>query len=258
VARIANPGDRGRATAGRVLSVVAAVIAGISGLVGLAFTLFSSLGSSATDSSAPTWLYVTVALGSIGIGVGEAYRRRIVQRRRMRSHALDEQIASTVAEGASHSEVKERVAAKIRPDEKSLAIHQVDKFFVDEGPQLREVAAVIVRHPPVLPRAAKRMLNHARLLTSIANERGMFGGEPALTPAQLGKWIVLVERWPAVARRVERDPTLLARLEDRASESPAPDLPASDELMALIRTDPPLGPVLMRLVEIHRAPRQHA
>jgi hypothetical protein len=260
MALVPNPGDSDRARAGRVLSAVAAIIGAISSVAALVFVLYPTLepqttnSSGETSTSIPTWIYVTVGLGIAGTAVGELYRRRIVQRRRERSHALDQQIASTAAEGASHSEIKERVASEIRSDEKSLAIHQVDKFFVDEGPQLKEVTAVIVGHPPMLPRAAKRMLNHARLLTSIANERGTFGGEPALTPTQLGKWIVLIERWPAVARRVARDPALLARLEKGAFESLAPDVYASDELEALIRMDPALGPVLTRLVEIHRPP----
>lgn len=70
-----------------------------------------------------------------------------------------------------------------------------------------------MRFAPPLPRSAKRMLNHARLLTSIASARGLFDGEPRLSPTDLGAWIALSELWPGVAREVEREPQCLERLQ---------------------------------------------
>jgi hypothetical protein len=259
MALIPNPGDSGKASLGRWFSIIAGTIGAIGSLAGLVLSLVPSLEPAATTSQSassaiPTWIYVALAIGLFGAAAGEAYRRWIVRRLRGRSQDLDKEIADGARAGASHGELKERMVASTRPGDKRLASHKVDKYFVDEGPQLKEVAAVIINHPPMLPRAAKRMLNHARLLTSIANERGMFGGDPPLEPAQLGKWIVLIERWPTVARRVAREPSLMARLEANAIDSLPPDLPVSDELMAFIGTQPGLGPVLTRLVEIHWPP----
>ena len=49
---------------------------------------------------------------------------------------------------------------------------------------------------PEVPRSAKRLANHLRLLLGVASQRNMLGGSPALEATHLGKWAVLLERWP--------------------------------------------------------------
>ena len=102
------------------------------------------------------------------------------------------------------------------------------------------------------------MLNHARMLTRIARDRQLFGGEPSLTPAHLGKWIVLSERWREIAEAVTADPGLMRRLErsdnlgellesQRIREAPA--------LRALLGSEPALSQVVERLVYVEPAQR---
>jgi hypothetical protein len=205
---------------------------------------------------------VVVVLVGLVVGAGaEVFRRVLVRRNRRRRERLDELIKAnaTVDAGALREYIFKRVDAA----EHDVAVKQVETYLLDEGPELRAVEAVLLRHPPPLPRAAKRMLNHARLLTRIANEREMFGGEPRLEPDHLGKWIVLAERWPAVARRVMHDPAVLARLEGMLSEGAdlataleacGLDVPASAALADLIGEPPPLSPVIGRLIHFDRAP----
>jgi len=125
-----------------------------------------------------------------------------------------------------------------------------------ESMEVKEVEAFIKRYPPPFPRGAKRMLNHARLLTKIAREREMFGGEPSLTPQHLGKWIVIGERWPDVAERAARRPDEIEKLEKRLSgaRKTAPEMPrgglghSDQEFKQLIAEEPKLSEMIERLV----------
>ena len=146
--------------------------------------------------------------------------------------------------------------------------------------ELREVEAVIIEHPPGLPRSAKRMLNQARLLTRIARDRSVFGGYPRLTPVHLGKWVVLSERWWALADAVTETPELIQRLESAAKEDRLSAVLKEDRLSAVLKedrvsavlgddwitheasspairallvSDPPLGEVAARLVHLDPA-----
>jgi len=205
---------------------------------------------------------VIVVLAGLVVGAGaELFRRVLVRRNRRRRERLDQLIRANASFSAS--ELRDYVARQVDTADRDVAIKQVETYLLDEGPELRAVEAVILRHPPPLPRAAKRMLNHARLLTRIANEREMFGGEPPLAPDHLAKWIVLAERWPAAARRVMNDPAVLTRLEAMLSdgtelatalEACGIDVPASAGLADLIREPPPLSPVIGRLIHFDRAP----
>ena len=111
------------------------------------------------------------------------------------------------------------------------------------------------------------MLNHARLLTQIARDRELFGGDPPLTAEALGEWIVLKDKWPSLARLIERDPEVLGRLEEQAAqqEEEPPydfsvngkvlDLKEPELLHTLLRTAPALGAVAERLVHFEAAPK---
>src|SRR6185437_2037567 len=101
----------------------------------------------------------------------------------------------------------------------SLIDQLVEGYLFGAAKELQTVERVIAETPPTLPRAAKRTLNHARLLTRIARERGVFGGNPALTPEHLGKWIVLSQRWVPLGQRLADDPALMRDFEQRASEN---------------------------------------
>jgi len=259
------PGDDVRkAAAGRWTRAIGALLAAVSGLAGLLFTVLPSLRpQSAADSEPsliPTWVYV-LAAASVVLGVGaDVYRRRVVRRRRQRKERYGEAIAKTASAGASHAEVRAKIGAEAAPGEVDLALLEVEKFFVDASPELRTVEAVILEHPPALPRAAKRMMNHARLLTGIANARGLFDTGSELTPPHLGKWIVLTERWPSLAHRIARDPGVMTKLEDAKSSGTLRDVLAEygvnveriDEVGAVLGQEPQLGPIVTRLIHFDR------
>ena len=139
--------------------------------------------------------------GSLAVlAAGLLYQRRLRNRRREASERFEQFARERAAAGASKQEARRRMAEESIEGLESVAAFEVESVYVDAGPELSRVEDVIRKYPPALPRGAKRMLNHARLLTRIATERGMFGGEPELAPEHLGEWIVLLERWPSVAR----------------------------------------------------------
>jgi VIT1/CCC1 family predicted Fe2+/Mn2+ transporter len=185
-----------------------------------------------------------------------AQRRRRGARARRR---IDERIRA-LATNTDQDALAERLLAETETAERALARKQLDSYLTDHAHELGEVEEVIVDHPPALPRSAKRMLNHARMLTRIARDRGLFGGDPPLTPRHLGKWIVLSERWREIAEAVTADPGLMKRLErsdnlgavlksDRIREAPSPGL------QALLASQPALSQVVERLVYVEPAQR---
>jgi hypothetical protein len=250
------------------LRAVATAFALISGIAGLAFNLVPGLAGSSDSSkgsglsSVPTWVYVVAGL-SVTLGAGAvAYREALVRQRRRTTEDYGETIARNAQAGASHAEVRAKIEAEAAPGEVDLALSEVEKFFIDASPELRIVEGVILQHPPALPRAAKRMMNHARLLTGIANARGLFDGGSPLTPTHLGKWIVVTERWPSLAQRIARDPRVMARLEQAKSREDLDEVLAGDrialeeldDLGTLLGEEPQLGPSVQRLIHLDRPP----
>jgi KAP family P-loop domain len=142
--------------------------------------------------------------------------------------------------------------------------HQVaESVRTVESPSVEAVEAFIREYPPPFPRGAKRMLNHARLLTKIARERGMLDRD--LTPEHLGKWIVIGERWPEFAERVANRPVLIRKVESPgAIDVPVPDLPEDGsgqhdrDFAQLMKDEPKLAPVIERLIYFQPAPPETA
>jgi len=103
------------------------------------------------------------------------------------------------------------------------------------------------------------MLNHARLLTRIALDRSVFDGQPQLAPEHLGKWIVLCERWWTLAEALTTTPSLMKDLEQASEEEKdlaellrnhkIDEVPTS-AMRSLLSSDPPLTPVIERLVSL--------
>ena len=86
----------------------------------------------------------------------------------------------------------------------------------------------------------------------------MLGGEPALEATHLGKWAVLLERWPELGFAIRANPALLADVEKMARDdvqalpdfirtfSPtATDLPDTREFF---KSEPTLASVIPRLI----------
>jgi KAP family P-loop domain len=150
----------------------------------------------------------------------------------------------------------------------SLAEQVVDELRTVRSEEVKEVEGFIRRYPPRFPRSAKRMLNHARLLTKIAIERRMFGPDEegvVLTPKHLGKWIAIRERWPEFAALVAEQPAEIREFEMLPAERGPMKFPvewptthspaAKDSLIDLVRAEPRLADVLERLVYFEPAAR---
>ena len=104
------------------------------------------------------------------------------------------------------------------------------------------------------------MVNHLRVLLVVAHEREMFGGRPPLTAQHLGKWVVLGERWPELARLLKIQPERIRDFEEKSpgemggllTETGLGEL-ASPELVRFLAEEPALGGVLERLVHLRPA-----
>jgi hypothetical protein len=100
----------------------------------------------------------------------------------------------------------------------------------------------IVTHLAPLPRAAKRLVNRLRFVLHVSQRKALLG--TCLRPEEIGKWSVLVERWPSLAWAINLDPGLLGTLElhsDSADGSlhdlvPEGVVPSTDDLEAFLKT----------------------
>jgi hypothetical protein len=137
---------------------------------------------------------------------------------------------------------------------------RMERFITDESPERKQGEAAILKflaHDDV-PRRAKRMVNHLRLLLLVAAKRDMFGGSPPLEAFHLGKWVVLLERWPELGRALRADPSVMALIEEAASTDPGalqdvlhrivPDVASSAGLAAFLQDETKLAGLVERLV----------
>lgn len=136
-----------------------------------------------------------------------------------------------------------------------LINQRIQRFVVDES-RLRQRAELTVSlHIPILPRGAKRAINQLRVTLAIAERRGMFDRNTLLQPEHLGKWVVLIERWPDMAARLASNPQMIVDLESLSvsdmSRKISDMLPEEDDvdgLCNLLQSEPKMQPVLDHLV----------
>jgi hypothetical protein len=133
--------------------------------------------------------------------------------------AIDEEINTQVTSGEKDfTAVEKAVTDKLKnfPDSlmlEALLRERIQLHLSDDSELMREAQAEVMNYVEPYPRHAKRLLNRLRLLIFIAHERGMFGGDPYLSPRHIGKWAVLCERWPELAQSLSSKPELMVRLE---------------------------------------------
>jgi KAP family P-loop domain len=77
---------------------------------------------------------------------------------------------------------------------------------------------VILGLLPALPRTAKRLLNRLYFLLVVAYNRNLIA-RACVTAQQLGKWAVLLDRWPEAGKAIVRNPDLAGKLEDAAGKA---------------------------------------
>lgn len=181
-------------------------------------------------------------------------------RARRAEFAIDEEIDRLVTEDHVNDpeELERRVlASKPARRRQGLAIQRLRRSLVDDSALKHEATAKILDYLPPLPRSAKRMANHLRLLLVIAYERRMLGGAPSLTAAHLGKWVVMNERWSDLARVLKAEPSQLTTLERNAAATGlhqnnldviGANEHATELLEQFLKEEPKLGAVLERLV----------
>lgn len=119
---------------------------------------------------------------------------------------------------------------------------------------MREANVEMLPFMPRLPRSVKRVVNREYLLIAIAVSRNMMGGTPALVPAHLGKWAIILERWPDLAIAISRDPDE-ARVYEEATTQPTSlpeDVPWTGDLKSLMHSRIQIGPVAERMVAAAR------
>jgi KAP family P-loop domain len=159
--------------------------------------------------------------------------------------------AGTVAELV---ELEHKIAAG--SPEASLVADRVARYFTHESPLKDEAEAEIVHFLPLIPRSAKRMMNHLRLRLYVSIRREMLGGAAQLTPRHLGKWVVLEERWPELVHGLVEKPGNLTKLEQAADvaalasklQALGLDAEPSDDLFQFVRAEPRLGIVAEQLI----------
>lgn len=109
-----------------------------------------------------------------------------------------------------------------------LVEQRKQQLLIDDEYFRRELSYLIVDYLQPLPRNAKRVLNRFRVNLLIAHGRGMFTSHPRVTTQQIGKWLVLGERWPQLARSLSAAPDAIESLEQHAARpAPAPVVAAA-------------------------------
>jgi KAP family P-loop domain len=183
---------------------------------------------------------------------------RFVKRLRSRSSRarVDQQIASLAADHETDSNQLASEVMKTASASESLVQRRVQRYLVEASPARREAEAELLRTPPDLPRTAKRMLNQLRVLFAVAVNSGMLDDTTEITPAHLGRWIVLQSKWPELGQALTINPGRLQQLQ--ASTTPQDlqnqlasvglQVPDTEELLRFLHEKPTLDHVLNRLL----------
>lgn len=199
-----------------------------------------------------TGLVVALAEGA----VVRARRGSPARRRSQLEHHIERlRVEPDYPDTASLSEQVVATSPVAVPDRRLVTL-LVRRRIIDDSVLRSDVETELLAYLPPLPRSAKQTVNHLRLVLAVATDRGLLGGTPPLTPAHLAKWVVLAERWPALARALNRDPWAMQRLEEPhiqqeltpLLEDISPATEVSQDLIDFLRTGSQLGPVMERLV----------
>jgi KAP family P-loop domain len=175
---------------------------------------------------------------------------------------IDREIESRATETGNPESVKAAVleSEAAREGGRGLANQRLERFLVDNQLLRVQAESEVLKFLPAVPRSAKRLANHLRLLLAIASQRNMLGGDPALQPAHLGKWAVLLQRWPEMGSAIRADPAIVADLEKAARSNSSTntltefvgagflDVTDITTATAFLKSEPSLAAVAHRLV----------
>ena len=218
-----------------------------------------SSGTTKSSFSLNSWL--VIAAGLVGIaGVLVGFVQVILNRRRRKTQRIDDEIKIRAKGTGSVESLKTAVLGSdaARHGGLGLAGRRFERFITDDSILRQQAESEILKFLPEVPRSAKRLANHLRLLLGVASQRNMLGGSPALEATHLGKWAVLLERWPELGFAIRADPTLLAKIEKKANDSSeeltnlvqatsaaTTDLP---DVVEFFKSEPTLAAVVVRLI----------
>jgi len=218
---------------------------GNAALGGVLFNLASGLG-----------VAIAVAAG-IGLGV-ERVRRQRRERltQTVRTAARESAHGSSTASEAAEAALDRVRGAGLDPEEFRQAAHEaVREERMGETAELQAAYAAAISDLPLLPRNAKRLVNMLRVLIYLARERGLLGRQ--ITPEHIGRWCALRERFPDLAIRTLRSPSMLDKLEaalENAETFGAQlaylDKSIHGDIHRFLNGEPKLGPVSVFLVHL--------
>jgi hypothetical protein len=211
-------------------------------------------------------LAVFAALFSFVINFRD-FRERV--RARARTARVDEALKKTAGEGdagavvsVSASDVATQVGSNAEDQELAQLIEQRRQRLLVDQKTLTPELTYLVNHWHPLPRDVKRGLNRFYVTYLVAYNRGLLSGEDPVSGLQLAKWLVLSERWPQLGRALAVWPKRMKGLEEEAAglgdgidtyktslASLAPLSVDDANLRTFLQSEPPLAPVLERLVE---------
>jgi hypothetical protein len=141
------------------------------------------------------------------------------------------------------------------------------QLLIDDEYFREELSSLIVDYLQPLPRNAKRLLNRFRVNLLIAHSRGLLSSPPKVSAQQIGKWLVLMERWPQLGRSLSAAPDKMKILEQQSeirittnsvTSQPDPFMESikilaspyfgDEDLRTFIKSAPVLSAILSRLV----------
>lgn len=203
---------------------------------------------------------VILTLVWTGAGAGTAYRWLRDRRMRKSTVEIDETIRDNVSSPSETSveTITQVVAQSVTSVSSRLIEQRARRVKVEQ--LVRDGSGELSSYLPGLPRSVKRIANRHYLLASVAVSRDMIGGTPSLTAQHLGKWAVMMERWPELAAEIIDRPSLAGELERRAksdgeasgngslSELLPVGLSQREELVRLLRNPTSIEAVADRLV----------
>ena len=180
---------------------------------------------------------------------------------RRRLERIDRQIRESAEASPAGVEAAVGTTFEEGSREAKLVADRVARYFTHESSLQEEADAEVVAFLPLIPRSAKRMMNHLRLRLYVAIRRDLLGPGSGITPRHLGKWVVFEERWPELVRGVLEQPGKLNELEEADDVSELGeamtrlqlDAVSSQDLVDFLATDPKIGPVAEQLIFLEPA-----
>jgi type II secretory pathway pseudopilin PulG len=257
-----------------LLSTLAAMLA-----VGIGLSSLSDFWSSASLLTKTVVIaVVTVLLAAI---VTASVRSILKHLKEERSKAASKQVADALdvlkgqtplAEISNQTIAEQIKGSKISKDQLARLVEQhKQQLLIDDEYFRDELRTLIIDYLQPLPRNAKRLLNRFRVNLLVAHSRGLLTSDPKVTAQQIGKWLVLVERWPQLGRSLSAAPDKIRVMEDHSLKLPTLAQPSQsdlfmdtvkllspfyaddEDLRKFIHSEPLLAPVLVRLVHYGEA-----